>query len=193
MKLVLLLVAATLFGADNSGFLTWSSEDLKRYDETLHARLGPDHTANLRLTDISGHPVFVAHREATAPAEFHETLSHLIYVISGEATLVVGGKLTGKQTTSPDPIPGGTVSLHADSITGGESKRVASGDVIQIPPKAAHWFKVDSGKQITYLMLIVRGKVESVGSPAVDMPVPSCVGGNQERCWVRIRNLRTSS
>jgi quercetin dioxygenase-like cupin family protein len=158
MKLVLLLVAAHLVGADNSGFLIWSSQDLKRYETTLQAKLGRDHTANLRLTDINGHPVFVVHREATAPAEFHETLSHLIYVISGEATLVVGGKLIGKQTTSPDPIPGGTVSLHADSVTGGESKKVAAGDVIEIPPKAAHWFKVDSGKQITYLMLILESK-----------------------------------
>jgi quercetin dioxygenase-like cupin family protein len=158
MKLVLLLVAAHLFAADNSKFLIWNTEDLKRFETTLHARLGPDHTANLRLTDINGHPVFVVHREATAPAEFHETLSHLIYVISGEATLVVGGELTGKQTTSPDPIAGGTVSLHADSVTGGESKRVATGDVIQIPPRAPHWFKVDTGKQITYLMLILESK-----------------------------------
>ncbi len=57
------------------------------------AKLGPDHTANLRLTNVNGHPVFVVHREATAPAEYHETYAHLIYVISGEATVVVGGEL----------------------------------------------------------------------------------------------------
>lgn len=158
MKLVLLLLTASLLAAENSGFLVWNSQDLKGFEQTLHSRLGPDRTAMLRLTDANGHPVFVVHREATAPAEFHETLSHLIYVISGEATLVVGGKLSGKQTTLPDPIPGGTVSLHADSVTGGESRKVATGDIIQIPPKAPHWFKVDSGKQITYLMLILESK-----------------------------------
>ena len=158
VKLVLMLVTAHLLAADKQEFLIWNSSELKGYEKTLHSRLGPDHTANLRLTDVNGHPVFVVHREGTAPAEFHETLSHLIYVISGEAMLVVGGKLNGKQTTSPDPIPGGTVSLHADSVTGGESRQVAAGDVIQIPPKAPHWFKVGSGKQITYLMLILESK-----------------------------------
>lgn len=158
MKLVLLLPAARLLAADGSGFLIWNSQELAGYEKTLHSRLGPDHTAALRLTDANGHPVFVVHREATAPAEFHEKLSHLIYVISGEATLVVGGKLTGKQTTSPDPIPGGTVSLHADSVTGGEPRKVAAGDIVEIPSKAPHWFKVDSGKQITYLMLLLESK-----------------------------------
>ena len=158
MKLVLLLIAAHLLAADNAGFLIWNSQDMKGYEKTLQSKLGPDHTSNMRLTDVNGHAVFIVHREATAPAEFHDTLSHLIYVISGEATVVVGGKLMGKQTTSPDPIPGGTVSLHADSVAGGDSRNIAAGDVIQIPPKAPHWFKVEKGKQITYLMLILESR-----------------------------------
>ena len=158
MKLALLLVAAPLLAADNSGFLVWSSADLKSYEKTLHSQVRPDHSALQRLTDVAGHPVYIVHREGTAPAEYHETLAHLIYVISGEATLVVGGKLAGLQTSTPDPIPGGTVTLHAGAVTGGESKKVVAGDVIQIPPKAPHWFKIDSGKQITYLMLILESK-----------------------------------
>lgn len=157
MKLLFLLVAARLLAADHTEFLVWKPSELKGYEQTLHYKLGPDGTASLRLKDISGHPVVVVHREATAPAEFHETYSHLIYVISGEATLVVGGELSGKKTTTPDPIPG-TVTLHADAVTGGKSREVAAGDMIQIPPKAPHWFKVDSGKQITYLMLILESK-----------------------------------
>ena len=133
-----MLVTAHLFAADNSQFRIWNPLELKGYEKTLHSKLGPDHTADLRVTDANGHPVVVVHREATAPAEFHETLGHLIYVISGEATLVVGGKMSGKQTTSPDPIPGGTVTIHADSVTGRESRKVAAGDIIQIPPKAPH-------------------------------------------------------
>ncbi|SRR5579883_1245052 len=157
MKLWLLLLTAGLLAADNSGFLVWNSQELKGYEKMLHSRPGPDHSANLLLTQDKDHPVLIVHREATVPAEFHETLGHLIYVISGEATLVVGGKMAGKQTTTPDPIIG-TVTLHADSVTGGESRKVAAGDIIEIPPKAPHWVKVDSGKQITYLMLILRSK-----------------------------------
>jgi len=76
MKLVpaLLLISLRLFAAEKPGFLVWNSDDLKGYEKTLHSRLGPDHTANLRLTDINGHAVFVVHRQATAPVEFHDTL-----------------------------------------------------------------------------------------------------------------------
>jgi len=159
MKLLLWLATAHLLAAQTPGFLIWNPAELKGYEETLHAKLGlSSHTANLQLKAINGHPVFIVHKIAGGGAELHETLGHLIYVISGEATVVVGGQLTGNQKTVPDPIPGGTVSLNADSVTGGESKKVAEGDIIQIPPNVPHWVKVDSGKQITYLMLILESK-----------------------------------
>lgn len=157
MKLLVLLFTAHLLAADDTGFLVWKSPELKGYEQTLHSKLGPDRTANLRLKDINGHPVVVVHREATAPAEFHETYSHLIYVISGESTLVAGGELTGKQTSTPDPIPG-TVTLHAESVTGGESREIAAGGHDSDSTQGTTLVKVGRGKQITYLMLILESK-----------------------------------
>ena len=81
----------------------------------------------------------------------------LIYVISGEATVAVGGELSGNRRNVPDTLPG-QVTIDANSVTGGESKQITEGDIVQIPPKAPHWFKVDSGKQITYLMVILEPK-----------------------------------
>jgi quercetin dioxygenase-like cupin family protein len=93
----------------------------------------------------------------TGPAEYHENYGHLIYVISGQATLVAGGELSGNRRSVPDPLPG-QVTINADSLTGGESKEITEGDIVEIPTKAPHWFRVDSGKQITYLMVILESK-----------------------------------
>src|SRR5215469_1886019 len=146
MKLLLLLVTVPLFAADPSTFLLWKSADLQHYERTLHAKVDQDHVANERLPDFAGHAVFVVHREGTGPVEAHDTVTHVIYVISGEADLIVGGTMANEKRLAPE-------QLRGTSITGGETKRVRAGDVMYIPPRAPHWFKVEMGRQITYLML----------------------------------------
>jgi hypothetical protein len=151
MKLLPLFLILPVFGAGLSDFVVWKASDLKGYEKTLHAKLGPDKTANQQLPDYEGHSVFVVHREATALAEGHPSIAHIIYVISGEADLVVGGKMVGEKIIAPEQIRG-------TSVDGGESKRVAAGDVIHIAAKAPHWFKVTPGQQITYLMVNLESK-----------------------------------
>ena len=61
----------------------------------------------------------------------HKDFTAVVYVVSGAATLVVGG--TAK-TTSPDKFGG-------QSIRGGESHRISKGDVFIMPPDTIHWYK----------------------------------------------------
>jgi quercetin dioxygenase-like cupin family protein len=151
MRLLLLLASLPLFAADSADFVVWKAADLKGYEKTLHAKLDAEHTANQRLPDYEGHAVFVVHREGTGPVEAHRTIAHLIYVISGEATLVVGGTMVDEKTLEPEQIRG-------TSVNGGETRKVAAGDVLHIPAKAPHWFKVAPGTQITCLMLNLESK-----------------------------------
>jgi mannose-6-phosphate isomerase-like protein (cupin superfamily) len=151
MKLLLLLASAPLFAAGPSGFLVWPPADLKAYEKTLHAKLDQNHSANERLPDLEGHTVLVVHREGTGLAETHEMAADFIYVISGEASVVVGGTMVDGKTTGPGEIRGA-------SVNGGETKKAAAGDILHIPPKAPHWFKVDPGKQITYLVVKLESK-----------------------------------
>jgi hypothetical protein len=144
MKLVLAL-ATTLFAANAPEFLIWKAADLQHYEETLRARIGPDHTANERLPDLDGHAVFVVHRDGTGLVEAHDTVTHMIYVISGAANLVVGGTMVDERRLAPE-------QLRGTSIAGGDTKRVTAGDVLYIA-KVPHWFKVDAGEHITYLMI----------------------------------------
>ena len=61
----------------------------------------------------------------------HKGYTAVVYVVSGAATLVVGG--TAK-TTAPDKFGG-------QSIQGGESRRISKGDVFIMPPDTIHWYK----------------------------------------------------
>jgi mannose-6-phosphate isomerase-like protein (cupin superfamily) len=61
----------------------------------------------------------------------HKDYTAVVYVVSGAATLVVGGKA---KTTAPD-------KFGALSIQGGESHRISKGDVFIMPPDTIHWYK----------------------------------------------------
>jgi mannose-6-phosphate isomerase-like protein (cupin superfamily) len=61
----------------------------------------------------------------------HKDYTAVVYVVSGAATLVVGG--TAK-TAAPDKFGG-------QSIQGGESHRISKGDVFIMPPDTIHWYK----------------------------------------------------
>jgi mannose-6-phosphate isomerase-like protein (cupin superfamily) len=61
----------------------------------------------------------------------HTGFTAVVYVVSGAATLVIGG--TAK-TTAPDKFGG-------QSIQGGESHRIGKGDVYIVPPDTIHWYK----------------------------------------------------
>jgi len=61
----------------------------------------------------------------------HKDYTAVVYVVSGAATLVVGG--TAKNT-APDKFGG-------QSIHGGESRRISKGDVFIMPPDTLHWYK----------------------------------------------------
>jgi mannose-6-phosphate isomerase-like protein (cupin superfamily) len=61
----------------------------------------------------------------------HKDYTAVVYVVSGAATMVVGG--TAK-ITAPDKFGG-------QSIQGGESRRISKGDVFIMPPDTIHWYK----------------------------------------------------
>ncbi|MBV8841545.1 MAG: hypothetical protein JO307_01930 [Bryobacterales bacterium] len=151
MKLLILLAAAPLFAAGPAGFLVWTPAELKNYEKTLQGKVDQNHTSSERLPDLEGHTVLIVHREGTGQAETHETQADFVYVISGEANVVVGGTMVDGKST-------GTGEIRGASINGGETKKTSAGDVLHIPPKQPHLFKLDPGKQITYLVVKLDAK-----------------------------------
>jgi mannose-6-phosphate isomerase-like protein (cupin superfamily) len=61
----------------------------------------------------------------------HKDYTAVVYVVSGAATMVVGGKA---KNAAPDKFGG-------QYIQGGESRRISKGDVFIMPPDTFHWYK----------------------------------------------------
>src|SRR5580704_12275824 len=61
----------------------------------------------------------------------HTGYTAVVYVVSGAATLVIGG--TSKATA--------TDKFGGQSIQGGESHRISKGDVYIVPPDTIHWYR----------------------------------------------------
>ena len=66
----------------------------------------------------------------------------------GTATLVTGGTVIDAKTIEPEEIRG-------KESSGGESRRVAKGDLVVIPNGTPHWFKEVNGP-INYYVVKVR-------------------------------------
>jgi glc operon protein GlcG len=92
--------------------------------------------------------VHASRREKAGQVEVHVLDTDVIYVQDGSATLVTGGAVVGGKTIEPNEIRG-------DSITSGETRRIAKGDVITVPNGTPHWFQDVKGT-LTYYVVKVR-------------------------------------
>jgi mannose-6-phosphate isomerase-like protein (cupin superfamily) len=65
---------------------------------------------------------------------FHKGFTAVVYVVSGSATLVIGGAKVTANNAAPDKFGG-------EPILPGESHRISKGDVVVVPPARIHWYK----------------------------------------------------
>ena len=135
MKLLSVLSAMILLGvialvaADPAGYAQYSAADLK---SKVDAAKPDDHKVRLdRVANWGNHALLAIRRDGDGEAEVHETQVDVIFVKSGEGTLILGGTMVEPHTTGPGEI-------RAKSITGGVSKKMVAGDVIHVPAKIPH-------------------------------------------------------
>ena len=74
-------------------------------------------------------------------------------MLEGSGTLVTGGSMPGAKPMAP-----GSTNLQSKTIKGGESRRVAAGDVVIIPGHTPHQWSSQDGA-LKYL--IIRPDPES--------------------------------
>lgn len=134
------------------GFKYWAAASMNQGIQALaqQAASDPHHFAVQQLGDFANEAVLLVHREADGQAEWHETQVDVVFVQSGSATLVVGGTLVNGETVAPHEKRNGT-------IQGGFRQKVAAGDVIRIPAKTPHQFFLDGSKELTYIVIKVKG------------------------------------
>lgn len=100
------------------------------------------------LIEVRDYKVHASHRETAGQAEIHAWETDVIYVLDGSATFVTGGKVIDGKDTSPGEIRGA-------AIEGGETLRIAKGDVIIVPKGTPHWFKDVNGKINYYVVKVI--------------------------------------
>ncbi len=125
----------------------YSASDIKA--RTNAAKLD-DHKVGLdRVATWGNHALLAIRREGDGEAEVHDTQVDVIFVTSGEGTLIIGGTVVDPRTTAPGEIRG-------TSIKGGISRKMAPGDVIHIPAKVPHQMLVP--KLLTFEVVKVDTK-----------------------------------
>jgi mannose-6-phosphate isomerase-like protein (cupin superfamily) len=145
-----MLVAAQ--GTAVEGFDHWTAASLSSLSEPLAAAATSDahHAAVKQLSAYKNEYFLLAHREGDGQAEWHETEADIFVVQSGSATLVVGGTLTGAETTAPHEKRGG-------AIQGGTRQKLSVGDIVHIPPRIPHQLLLEGAKEFTYFVVKVKG------------------------------------
>src|SRR6266849_1131942 len=94
---VFMVIAAVPAGYDH-----WTAEQFRTREEVLRKTM-KDGLASETLGHWGNHLLLKTHREASSgQAELHEKQADLIIVQSGDATLIVGGKIVGGRTTAPN-------------------------------------------------------------------------------------------
>ncbi len=170
LPLRLLLVAVALVPTvqiNAPGFLMWSSSELAQRDTALSERVGPDHSARETLADYSNpsgaHRFRFIHRDADGIPEQHRHIEDVVFVQSGEATLLVGGEMVDRTAAASRG------EYRGSGITGGVRYPVGPGDIFHIPANAPHRYLVPDGGHITYLLVRFPA---FVGEPVVPADAP---------------------
>jgi mannose-6-phosphate isomerase-like protein (cupin superfamily) len=140
-----------MFAADPAGFVVWKAGDLKAHEKELVGKMGDKKMASETLANYGTHLTMLAHREGDGEVEVHEKMADVFYIVSGEASLIVGGTVVGGHNTAPGEIRG-------TSINGGEKKTISAGDAVHIPAKVPHQMLVANGKKITYFVVKAEEK-----------------------------------
>lgn len=98
------------------------------------ARVTAAFAKGMPLLEVEGYKIHASRRDGPGMAEVHDIETDVVYVLDGAATLVTGGTVVDGKRTEPDQIRGA-------AIQGGQSRRIAKGDVVVIPNGVPHLFK----------------------------------------------------
>jgi uncharacterized RmlC-like cupin family protein len=145
---LMLVPVLTVIAAAPAGYDHWTAEQFRTRQEVLRKTM-KNGLASETLGHWGNHLLLQTHREAiSGQAELHEKQADLIVVQSGQATIIIGGKVVNGNTTAPNEIRG-------TSIEGGERQALKAGDVVHVPAKTPHQILLDAGQSLDYVVLKV--------------------------------------
>ena len=146
--MIALFAFSAIVAASDPGPVLWSAESLKHIDKRLALKLNDKKSASERLAQFDNHQLVLVRREGSGDAEQHVKVADIFFVVSGEATVQVGGTMLNGRNSAANELLG-------SGISGGSKSRLRPGDVFHIPANAPHQVFVDSGKPFVYMMVKV--------------------------------------
>jgi mannose-6-phosphate isomerase-like protein (cupin superfamily) len=123
----------------------WRAAEIQEKGRALSKKLDPGKVASETIASVGNRTFMVAHREGSGQAELHEKQADVLFISSGEVTMVYGGTVIDGKTTAPGEIRG-------SGITGGTEVKLGPGDVLHIPAKIPHQMKLAAGAEVTYFV-----------------------------------------
>ena len=100
------------------------------------------------LIEVGDYKIHASRRDSAGIAEIHTRDTDIAYILQGSATLVTGGTAVDVKAIGPE-------ELRGRAIEGGETRKLAPGDVVVIPNGVPHWFKQVEGP-LLYFVVKVR-------------------------------------
>ena len=111
-----------------------------------------DGSASETLKEYPQHFAMLSFRSRSGEVEVHERFADLFVVLSGAATLVTGGTVTGARIVAPGETRG-------NSIEGGTPQNLRPGDVAHVPAGTPHQMLLKGEDTITCLVMKVQETV----------------------------------
>ncbi len=147
MRLFIAMVAVGGFAIQSGagGVYVWRSTDIAAKGAELAKKLDAQKVASETIATEGNRTFMIAHREGSGVAEWHEKQADVMFISSGEITMVYGGTIVDGKTTAPGEMRG-------PSIRGGTEAKLSAGDVLHIPAKVPHQMILVPGAKVTYFV-----------------------------------------
>jgi mannose-6-phosphate isomerase-like protein (cupin superfamily) len=146
-------LAACAAAAVPAGYSHWNAAQLDERSRPLPAKMATSKVkvATEALGGWGNHSMSIVLRESTGEAELHETRSDIIFIRSGEGSIVIGG-------TIPNPRRTAAHEIRGDRITGGEKQPLRPGDILHVAPKTPHQMILEPGQKLDYYAVKVDAR-----------------------------------
>jgi glc operon protein GlcG len=125
----------------------WAQADDAKVTFVAHEQVTAAFSKGVPLIEVGDYKIHASRREGPGKAEIHTRDTDIAYILQGSATLVTGG-------TALDVKPIGAEELRGAGIEGGETRRLAPGDVVVIPNGTPHWFKEVEAPFLYYVVKV---------------------------------------
>ncbi len=126
-----------------------SAGDISAMIAKAKAERKPDQANFIQpVVKATGYTLNLEYRVAgpKAAASVHEKEAEIFFVVEGSGTAVTGGTLRDSSRTNPE-------NLSGSAIDGGETRKLAKGDVLLVPEGVPHWFDPTAGGTLVLLSL----------------------------------------